>query len=269
MALEKISSLIFGKAKQRTKIGELIVDVTDAIVTSRKAIVTEFPVEKGSDPTDHVRVGTISLRLEGFISSSPTDEMKSVVQSLASGVGAGVGLAIGSALKVQGGALLGAGLGIAAGTQIGQGLGLLSSDREEVNYAQKAMLVLLRMQEAALPLTIQTFFFPTNSKENIFSDMIITDLDFPQSAAEGDGMKFSLTARQVTFVSLQLVGVSSDFIKGLQAGNSAPKVADLGRQAKKEAPPKAAAAVEEVSSKSLLVKAGDLFGNIGKSLFGG
>lgn len=267
--MEKISSLIFGKAKQRTKIGEMIVDVTEAIVTSRAATISEFPVEQGSDPTDHVRLGALSLRLEGFISSAPTDEMKNLVQSLVNGVAGGAGAAIGSALKIKGGTLLGTGLGILAGNKIGEGLGLLNSDRNDVNYAQKAMMVLIRMQESRSPQTIQTYFFPTNSKENIFTDMIITQLDFPQTSVEGDGLKFSLTARQVTFVSLQLVGVSADFIKGLQAGNSAPKLKDLGRQAKKEAPPKAAVAVEEVKNKSLVVKGADLFGNLTKSLFGG
>ena len=80
--------------------------------------------------------------------------------------------------------------------------------------------------------------------------MVITDITFPQSAAEGDGLKFSLTAKKIEFVTLQMVGVSADFIKGLQAGNSATKIKDRGRQAVKPAPPKAAVAVEEAKNKS-------------------
>jgi hypothetical protein len=267
--------LLHSRAKQRTKIGNMIVDVTEAIVTNREASVTENPVEKGAAVTDHVRLGPYSLRIEGFISSAPTDEMKSLVESLSSGILSGAGFAAGNKLLGQKGSLLGAGLGATAGieaaSKIGSGLGLFNGDRDEggLSYPQRAMMILLGMQEAAAPITIQTFFFPTNSKENIFHDMIITSLSFPQSAAEGDGLKFSLTARRIEFVSLQLVGVSADFIKGLQASNSATKMKDLGRQAAKKAPDKAAAKVEEAASKSLLFSGKEAVVSLAKSILGG
>ncbi len=270
-----LGGLLYGKSKQRTKIGNLIVDVTEAIVTNRSASVTENPVEKGANVTDHVRLGAYQLRLDCFISSAPTDEMKSLVSSLTAGLLSGGGFALGNKLLGKQGSLLGAAGGAIASTavanKIGSGLGLFDGDRSDdgTSYPQKAMMILFGMQESATPITIQTFFFPTNSKENIFQDMIITDISFPQTQAEGDGLKFTLTAKRIEFVSLQLVGVSADFIKGLQAGNSATKLKDVGRQTAAKAPTKAAEKVTEASNKSMAVKASDFLGNIGKSIFGG
>lgn len=261
------ASLIFGRQKKHTAIGDhLIVDVTESVVTTQDATVTDNPVERGSDIADHVRTGHLSITIAGYISSTPTDEMRDLLSSIGAGVASGIGSALGAQSKIKGASTLGAGLGAVAGSMLGGGLGLFGRDgADDQTYAQKAMIKLLAAQRSQKPFTIQTFFFPSKGPENIYSDMVITQLSFPQTPAEGDGLKFTLTARRIEVVGLQIKGVSPDFIKGLQAGNSAPKTADLGGQATTAAPAKAADAAKEVSNQSFSKKLGGIFSNF----FGG
>lgn len=225
-----VAEFILGTNKRRTVIDSIVVDVTELLTTDFAAEVTQWPVERSGDITDHIKLNPLGLSITGFISNAPTGDLASTVQSIATGALAGLGAQIGRNSKIGASKLIGTGLGAAVGAQAGGALASLIRGTGDESYPQKAMKSLIASFEARKPFTIQTYFFSQKTKNNIYTNMVITGLSFPQSVETGDGLPFQLTCQQISIIDLVLVPVSGEFIKGLGAANSAPAKADLGRQ---------------------------------------
>ena len=231
-----IANFIFGNESERTKIGPgIIVDATTNIVTSRKATITESAVESGADVSDHARVGPKTLVLDCFVSDSPTDEMQSFLSSVAGGVLGGVLGKVGANSKIGGASLVGTGLGAALGSRAGKiAMSAFGSARGE-DYPKQVFQDLFFMQENFAIIDIQTFFMKGTGDQAFYKDMIITDLSVPQTAADGNGLRFQLTARNIRIVTLNLTDVKGQFMIGSHPANSAEKKADRGKQGTKKA----------------------------------
>lgn len=235
--LSAIQSGLFGYEKRLTRIGEsIIVDVTEVLTTDLEAEVTKWPVERSQDISDHIKLGPVRIQIQGFISNAPLGGIAGVAQSVAAGVLSGFGAQLAQNTRIGGTSLVGTGLGTAVGARLGGALGnYLRGQDPDVSYPQKAMKALIDCYKDRKPFTIRTYFYPNENESNIYTNMVITALSFPQSVQTGDGLPFTLSAERIELVDLELKGVSGEFIRGFLAGNSAPPKADLGKQGTKPA----------------------------------
>ena len=226
-----ISQLLFGRTPKSTKIGEfLVIDATISLATNQSAEVSNLPIEKQEDITDHIRVNPLTLTIEGFISNAPLDQISSVLGGLAGGA---LG-ALGASSKIGGAAAVGTGLGAALGSTLGGALSELFRDINDSDYPKKAMEALLKAQKERKPFSITTFFSDT-----LYKNMVITDLDFPQDKESGDGLRFTMTTQQVELVTVSVVPVPESFVKGVREAQSAASTADKGKQSLDDAEKKA------------------------------
>lgn len=231
-----LSQFLFGRKTEPTTLGglkvddktlNLVIDATISLDTSRSAEVTRNPVENGSEITDHVRLEPLTLSIEGFISDAPLDQISAILGGVTGGLVAGAA----SSTAIGGAGLIGTGLGAFVGDQLGGALGELVRDTNDKNYPKKAFDQLLKAQEARQPFLIKTFF----SKE-IYTNMIITSLSFPQTVVDGGGIRFNMTCEQITLVTIDVARPLTEAeIKGVQAAQSAANKAEKGRQAAQEA----------------------------------
>lgn len=241
MAAEKI----LGLQKRRTSIDAFVIDVTEFIDTTLSAQVTRWPVEPDRENpgqlgliTDNITLDPLSFSLTGFISNAPLDDNLQSVRSIAQGVLAGVGASIAQNTRIGGASLIGTGLGAGAGALAGGALAqFLRGGNGDEAYAKIAMQTLIGMYKAKKPFTIQTFFFQETGPSNIYSNMVITSLNFPQNVETGDGLAFTMQCEQIQIVNLQINDVDGSFVKGFGAANGAPKKKDLGAQGTKTPTP--------------------------------
>lgn len=248
MAAEKI----LGLQKTRTSIDSFVIDVTEFIDTTLSAQVTRWPIEPDSkNPnlppviTDNIALDPLSFSLTGFISNAPVDDNLQFVKSIAQGVLAGLGGAIAQNTKIGGASLIGTGLGAGVGALAGGALAQFKRNGVgEEAYPKFAMKTLIDMYKAKKPFTIQTYFYPEVGESNIYSNMVITSLNFPQNVQTGDGLAFTMQCEQIQIVNLQINDVDGSFVKGFGAANGAPKKKDLGAQGTKTPTPQ----VEEKTS---------------------
>jgi hypothetical protein len=231
------TEFILGIEKRLTRIDSLVVDVTEFIDTTLTSTITRWPVERSdnlsSSISDNIQLEPVSFSMTGFISNAPLGGLEGALQSVAQGVLAGTAGRIAQNSRLGGNSLIGTGLGAAVGASVGGALGSYLRGAGDQTYAQKAMLALVKAYRARKPFTIRTYFFPQGSDQNIYTNMVITSLNFPQSVETGDGLPFTMSCEQIDVVDLQLVSVSGDQIKGFSAANGAPKKADLGTQGTK------------------------------------
>lgn len=227
-----LAEFILGLEKRHTRIGDnIVVDVTEMIVTDLTAEVTRFPVERSKDISDHIKLGPVRIQITGFVGNAPLETTSSVVQSIAAGVLAGAGAQLASNTRLGGASLIGTGLGAAVGARIGGALAsYLRTEDADYNFPLKALKALNSCYNARKPFTIRTYFFPEDDDTNLYTNMVITNLNIPQEAKNGDGLAFSMTAESINIVDLDLVQVSGEFIKGFGAANSAPTKSNLGKQ---------------------------------------
>ncbi len=227
-----LAEFILGLEKRHTRIGDnIVVDVTEMIVTDLEAEVTRFPVERSKDISDHIKLGPVRVQITGFVGIAPLETTSSVVQSIAGGVLAGVGSQLARNTRIGGASLIGTGLGAAVGARIGGALAsYLRTEDADYNFPMKALKALRGCFEARKPFTIRTYFFPEDDDTNLYTNMVITQLTVPQEAMTGDGLAFTLTAESINLVDLDLVQVSGEFIKGFLPANSAPTKSNLGKQ---------------------------------------
>ena len=197
-------------------------DATINIVTEQTTIITENPVEEGSDITDHARVLPLQLSLDCFISNAPTDALKSVLQGLTGGL---TGKLLGDTVNVGGASLVGTGLGAVIGGSLASKLGGLERNGDDSEYPKKAFQALIEEQRSRVPFTIETFF-----TAELYTNMLIESLSVPQESADGDGLRFSMSCKQVKIVQSQTGQADESFIKGVQAAQSANNKLDQGKQ---------------------------------------
>lgn len=226
-----LATFIFGREISRTQLGDtFVVDCTISMNTTFSADVTKSPVQKGSKITDHINLNPMSYQIEGLISESPIGGIGNEIESIAGGVFGGlVGTAaINSGIGPATGLLTGFGalFGATAGGELSKFVGARDEKGKAPRIAMKSLIDLMRSKQ---PFTIRTFFHSAKDK-SIYSNMVITNLSFPQSAKEGNSLRFNMTAEQIEIVNLDMGTVDAKFINGLQAGNSADSAKDLGQQ---------------------------------------
>jgi hypothetical protein len=229
---------ILGIERRLTRIDSLVVDCTEFINTTLRSTITRWPVERNpqnlsSSISDNIQLEPVSFTMNGFISNTPLGGVAGVAQSVAQGVLSGAAGRIAQNSRLGGTSLIGTGLGAAVGATVGGALGTYLRGPTEQTYAQKAMLALLNAYRARKPFTVRTYFFPQGSDQNIYTNLVITNLDFPQDVTTGDDLPFTMSCEQIDVVDLQLTDVSGDFMKGFNTANSAPKKIDLGQQGTK------------------------------------
>ena len=77
-----LSTLIY--KKEPGKIGTLELDVTISENHEYGSMVTEFPVEKGGNVSDHIINNPVILNMNGFITNSPVRIFGGIVDNLTS-----------------------------------------------------------------------------------------------------------------------------------------------------------------------------------------
>ena len=152
------------------------IDCTLSESHSYDAEITEFPVEKGADISDHRHTRPVVLSISGIISDSPLDHsiFKELVE-LAAGPGA---LLLDAKAAVE---------------NVVAGKARLSS------YGYEALLSLYNSG--------QTFSVGTPSRH--FSDMLVQSLHIEKSPRSGRALQFSAVLRQVQFVETSTSLVST------------------------------------------------------------
>lgn len=258
-----LASFIFGREKFRTQLDSLVVDVTEILDTSLSASISDNPIEakKNSSVTDHIVIDPLKLSISGYITESPSNDLLNNLESIAGGVTGGLLGQLGANSKIGGAGLIGTGLGAALGSRIPGALAGFQGERAEF-YARAVMKDLMRIMREKKPFIIKTFFFPTDDQENnIYTNMVIESLNFPQTFREGRGLRFSLTARQLKLVSLETEAVSAEFVKDEQPANSSTKKQNIGKQGTEEASEKTEEKTSDLldRSKDLFERSGNLF----------
>lgn len=181
---------------------EFPIDVTMKIDTSIKAKVTSFPVEGSvANVSDHVQPTPLRLSLTGMISTSPTSLLLTVASSLAQ-------KQLESAGKFSGLSKTFASAALAAGVSAAASLGGSASNtdatfaklltiRGEVDpdFPKKAMQGMIKMFRQGIPFTLRTYF-----AEEIYINMVMDSLSFPQSPKIGDSLMFSMSCTKIEIV---------------------------------------------------------------------
>ena len=212
---------------------EFPIDVTKAINTNLNARVTKFPVEGGGNVSDHVQVQPMTIQMDCLISESPSQQLLSIASSVAAGVinatGAFQGLsstfasaAASAAVSAAAGAIDAFGGGASGGSTYARLLTVRNEN--DPDFPKKAMKGLIQMFEAGQPFEIRTFF-----TSEIYQNMVMTSLNFKQTAAEGDSLAFSMTCEKITTVK-SFDKNPSEIRMADPAGSSAASALQLGSQ---------------------------------------
>lgn len=231
-----LSQFLFGRKTDPTTLGGLsvddkslniILDASISIVTSRSSSVTRNPVQSGTAITDHVRLDPLTLSIEAFISNAPLDQISAILGGVTGGIVAGAA----STTAIGGASLIGTGLGAFLGDSLGGALGELGRDTNDRTYPKKAFEQLIKAQQSRQPFVIKTFFSKT-----LYTNMIITSLEIPQSVSDGGGLRFTMTCEQISVVTIDVARpLTESEIKGVQAAQSAANKTNEGLQGTKEA----------------------------------
>ncbi len=233
-------SILTGKVPKRTRfqnasgIDLLLVDATLSLTPTYGAKVTQHPVEKGSDITDHINLDNITISMEGFASETPVgfDPLNVLDASSFQGAVAGGAAAIGSFAGSKIAGTLGGSIGAVAG---GIGTNLLFNARNKAEITRDTLLNMMSERK--------TF---TLVAQNVkYENLVFTSLVFPKDASTGRGLKFSASMQQIRIVESDVIQIDalSPSVVHSAAANS-----KLGRQATKTA--------SEQRGKSILVALG-------------
>lgn len=153
----------------------LTIDATLEEVHSYTQEVTEHPVERGADITDHVRPKPVELRLRGIVSDTPID---------------------GSYVHAALNAAPGLGISAAAGLA-GASLSLLHN----ASISKQTFEMLRRMASGGGMLTIHTPYLD-------YTSMVITSAEITRDQHSGAALVFALSLRQITTVESATVDVT-------------------------------------------------------------
>lgn len=150
--------------------------------------ITEHPVEKGANVTDHVRSQTDTMTLEVFVSNAPIRgddhfELDTQVGAVAP-------------LDLQPAAFTGIG-GTVDPRLNGKAASVLQFD-QPTNFVAEVYRALRELKEGAELLTIVTRLWD-------YEDMVIKEVSIPRTAAEGDGAKITINFKQVRLVETKIV----------------------------------------------------------------
>jgi len=198
-------SLLFGRTTPG-QIGELVLDITVNEDHQYSNTVTSFPVENGSEVTDHVRQEPEVLSLDGVVSKAPVQFLGGVRKLANFILGKGEGND-----RVQ-----------AAFESLLRDAGY---DFPEQQGSE------LRARNVVKPIDIVTGLRAYNS-------MILTRLNFRRDKNTGEALRFSMSAKKVKFVEspFEINTFTSDRLSGKVAGNkqSSSNKKDVGNQGTEE-----------------------------------
>ena len=216
---------------------EFTLDVTSMLNTTMSGKVTSYPLEGGGNVSDHFQANPLTLAITGMISQSPSQWLSTLATSIATnaalanspkGLSNTFKAAVASSIV----------LGRLAGNYSGSSKELLGSpyttllnndNRSKVSpkeYPKQAMLGLIKMFEAGNPFRIRTYF-----SEEIYSNMVITNLSFNQSAQTGESLPFTMSCQKVTVVK-KFEGQASELKAVDPVGSSAEETTDAGKKTK-------------------------------------
>lgn len=168
--------------------------------------VTQHPVEKGPEVSDHIQPKNTVLKLKGKISNTPIDLSSSVGNLLASGLqtitSAQARTNILNTGLQQGGGILGAALMGDAGNVAAAGL---SGAADAL-----ARTALLAARDNGTPFDVVT-------RRQRYPSMVIQELKFPRTNQTGKALEFEIDMIELRIVSplqVQLTQLAEDVING-------------------------------------------------------
>lgn len=156
-----MAEISFLYKKSPNSFGSIVVDACMTENHQLDSEVTDHPVERGADVTDHVRPKPAVVTLDCVISNTPVDVTQRARVLQASGV-------------------------TFESTAVDQSTGV-------AGYAEQAYKTLLALREAGDYLTVVT-------QLATYENMVIQSLSIPVSIATGDAMRFSVTFKEVRVV---------------------------------------------------------------------
>lgn len=228
-------NLITGGKKVLFKIGSAVImeiDATPSISHERSSYVTKFPIEDGSNVTDHVTLQNKRVNLECNITDTPTSFLSSVFSTALAGITNQITNNIGLTTVIPSLA----------------GLALRDNERVDTNYK-----ILNDLWQGRIPFKVIAGY-------DVYDNVVIQNLKVSQTPKTKGLLKFSIALEQITIVITETETITASNIASF-ARKSASERANLGEQIAE----KASSAVE-TQAKSILLKIGE---SIGKTLTGG
>jgi len=210
-----------------------ILDVVKEERIDYDAEITDHPVERGMEITDHVQLKNPSLHLKGTISNTPLD-LSVAIANLAAGAYAATLSATSSQMRTN---LLNSGLSqgmgmIGTALQGKAGNTLSSAYVGAVDAVSRA--ILLSVYQARLPFSVIT-------RRQRFDNMIIQKMSFPRGEDTGYSLAFEMDLRQLRIVS-PLTSNSNQLDEKIIS--SASSTTNLGSQATQSVSPQMAASIK-------------------------
>ena len=214
------TTIIFPEKKAGDGIKSFLFDATVNITTSASGSLTRFPIERGSIISDHFQPEQLKVEISGIISESPSNVLLTLASNIASfqasqlisnrkytsiqtslaAIAAG---AVGTIPYLIASKFM-ASDKLSGFTDKGQAdyVEILTSrvtkygvTIPDKNYPKKAMKALVEMLNAGEVFTIRTHF-----SEELYTDMIMTNISFPQEATVGNSLIFNMSCRKVKIV---------------------------------------------------------------------
>ncbi len=196
-------------------------DATLGEVHQGTTVVTEHPVEKGVNISDHVRPEVDRLTLEVFVTNAPIRVPRTNLDGATGGV-APLDLVVPSTFELPiaipgvGAALKGAGLLSGNTTVKANVLQFDSFDRVSSVYHE-----LKTLQETSTVVTIQT-----SLRE--YDNFVLKSVTEPRQAGEGDSMRINIEAQQIRFVTAKTVPAPKTPVGAKKVNRGAKPSTDAG-----------------------------------------
>lgn len=208
----------------------VVLDVVKNEDPEYTADVTEHPVEKGPEVSDHIQLKNPTLRLQGKISNTPLDSSVAIANLLAGTIAAISSSQSRSNLLNTG---LSTGVGIVGAALQGKSANALSN---AVSGAQDAIArtILLAAYQNKVPFDVVT-------KRQRYQNMVIDKLRFPRTEDTGYALEFDMNLKQLTIVSPLTVQSSQLDEKVISSGTPSTS---LGAQSTQQVSPQTQSAVQ-------------------------
>lgn len=165
--------------------------------------ITEHPIERGANITDHKRSVSDKLSITVWVSNTPLSSAQTTRAVESVGV-------------------------------VFQTTALTDAPAGQVGYAENALSILKELRDSGELVVVVT-------PRRVYSDMMLKRLSPPFDAETGDAAKFILEFKQVRFAELQRKLIARQSSKAATPGGKG-KV-DIGKQAAKPAGPERAKSV--------------------------
>jgi len=215
-----LTSFLFGKNPTPVNIADtLMIDATTKIVTSRSVKLTSSPIESGFNITDHAIMENLKLEIEGFVSERPLSSLASLIGGISGGLASKITHPLGG-IGALGGAVLGSSVAAAITSgKTGTGLEEQIKNRSDLdtNFAkQKVFDYLLLVLEKREPFDMVTNF-------RKYTNLVMTNLEVPQEAKDGDSLRFTMSCEQIQVVNTDEIALPESVVVAAAAADAATK----------------------------------------------